>query len=172
MRSARRPNIFKGLLAFLSAWLIFFGATSPARAEQRYPQICEMLDAFDQALQQRYYEANFAPAKLGCSFVDEAGCAFDAPRQITIRVTHARDLGCDESGDCRFQARQTCEAEMRALFACRTLMYQFTAYYEVSGSYIETGHAGGGWRLDDWRRDPAPALEAARFQIETLCPST
>ena len=129
-----------------------------------------MLTAFDRALQRRFYEANFAPAVFGCSFVDEAGCAFDAPRRIVIRVTHAKDMGCNAAGDCRFQARQVCEAEMRALFSCQTLMYEFTAYYEVSGSFTPRKDGVGGWRLDDWRRAPAPALEAAQHEIATLCP--
>ena len=131
-----------------------------------------MLRAFDDALQLRYYRANYAPTQFGCSFVGEEGCGFDVPEPITIKVTHARDLGCDERGDCRFMARQVCEAELHALHACSTLMYQFTSYYEVSGTFSGSGAQPGLWRLTDWRRDPAPAVEGKEFLIETLCPAT
>lgn len=152
------------------------GAGAPAVAEAPPPgpgpEFCEMVGAFDRALQLRFYNANFAPTTFGCSFVGAEGCAFEAPREVVIRVTHVRDLGCDaETGECRFQARQVCEGELKALVACTTFMQGFSADYEVAGQYRQEGGAEGAWRLDDWWREPAPAVVAEEYDIAKLCPS-
>lgn len=148
-------------------------ASSPARAQspEARPEFCAMLDAFDRALQRRFYNANFASTGLDCSFLDPEGCVFATPDEIVIRVTHVRDLGCDAAGDCRFQARQVCEADRGALLSCHTLMYDFEASYIVTGDYAP--RAGGtGWRLENWRRAPAPALTARQFEVELVCPAS
>lgn len=142
-----------------------------ARAEPaETPEFCARLDAFDRAMQLRYYNANYAPSQIDCSFIGAQGCTFEAPREIVIRVTHVLDLGCDEDGDCRFLARQVCEADGAALRSCQTLMHAFDAHYEVSGDY--TKRADGGWSLDNWRREPAPSIEAAQTRIERVCPAS
>ncbi len=159
-------------LALISAAALWAPGAPRAQTEgdgAERPEFCAMLVAFDRAMQRRYYNANYAPSTMDCSFIGAQGCSFEAPREIVIRVTHVRDLGCDAGGDCRFQARQVCEAETRSLYSCQTLMSAFTAHYEVSGTYTPR-ESGGGWRLEDWRRDPAPRLEAAEYEIDKVCP--
>ncbi|MCI4664058.1 MAG: hypothetical protein MRY74_04985 [Neomegalonema sp.] len=140
-------------------------------SKTKTPKLCEMLSAFDTALQRRFYEANYAPATFGCSFIDGKGCDFDAPQRITIRVTHAKDMGCTASGDCRFHARQECVGDVRTMLSCQTLMYKFEDSYEVSGRFTATADAKSGWRLEGWRRSPAPEVSTADAKISKLCPA-
>lgn len=135
------------------------------------PELCAMLVAFDSAMQERFYQANFAPHRMDCSFIGAQGCSFATPNEVVIRITHVRSLGCDEGGDCHFMARQTCEAEQRAYSSCQALMPSQTADYIVSGEY-QPQDSGAGWRLVDWRRDPAPAVTAMEYEIDRVCPAS
>lgn len=128
-------------------------------------EVCDMLRAFDQALQMRYYQANLAPSEFGCTFYSREGCRYALPRDLVIRVTHLEPVGCAESGECSFRARQTCEiAEIGAY--CSAIMAQRQSDYLVIGRFAATE---GGMELTDWRREPTEPLDASA-QIGAVCP--
>lgn len=141
-------------------------AAAPAQAADPAPGLCQMVEAFDQALQMRFYRANLAPDAFDCRFYDEKGCPFSLKGSFRIKVTHIAPVGCDESGDCAFMARQVCETD-RPSMSCTYIMPSNIASYRVSGRFEAT--KSGAWTLTNWVREPgAPAWEAAT--VAQLCP--
>lgn len=126
-----------------------------------------MVEAFDAALQLRFYRANFAPDRFDCRFYGEKGCPYSVTGPMRIKVTHVSPIGCDEGGRCAFLARQICESGDRSL-ACLSIMWSSQAEYRVSGRFSE--RASGGWRLTDWTRDLPTGRLAEDANISRMCP--
>lgn len=130
------------------------------------PKLCEMVAAFDEALQLRFYRANFAPNEFGCHYFSDKGCSYSVAGDFRIRVTHVAPLGC--SGDeCSFLARQVCETD-RPSAACGAIMPSPESQYQVRGKF--SALQSGGWRLTDWVREHGPALELERSRVDQVCP--
>lgn len=137
--------------------------TAPPAGQE--PTLCQMARAFDEALRLRYYRANLAPDDLECNFLAEKGCPYTLRRQIVIKVTHLEPLGCDESGECAFKARQICEiGEFGA--DCAAIMAMPASNYVVAGTFSSDGER---WKLTDWRREPTGPL-ASQSVVSTQCP--
>lgn len=130
------------------------------------PELCEMVAAFDEALQLRFYRANFAPDRFGCHYYASEGCSYSVAGDFRIRVTHVAPLGC-EGGECSFMARQVCETDQPSA-ACAAIMFGPHSEYRVRGRFDALKN--GAWRLTDWVREHGPELELERSRIETMCP--
>ncbi|MEL6979714.1 MAG: hypothetical protein AAGM38_13675 [Pseudomonadota bacterium] len=146
-------------------------AAAPATADEAAPAtptLCQMVEAFDAALQLRFYRANFAPDRFDCRFYGEAGCPYSVTGPLRIKVTHVAPIGCEADGRCAFLARQICETDGPSQ-ACRGIMSGMQSEYRVSGRFSE--QASGGWRLTDWVRDVSARRPAEEAKIAAMCPS-
>ena len=156
----------------LGVLLALLAATQSARAETKdasadAPSLCEMVEAFDEALQLRFYRANFAPDEAGCHYYANEGCPYSTVAAFRIKVTHVALLGCGADGDCSFLARQVCETDGPSM-ACQVIMPSPQSQYQVKGRFSAV--EGGGWRLTDWMREPGPELTLDRSEIHAVCP--
>lgn len=157
-------------LAALAAGALTLASGATARAETTPPNLCEMVEAFDQALQLRFYRANLAPESFDCRFYRSEGCPYSLRGPFRIKVTHIAPIGCEGDGDCAFMARQVCETD-RPSMSCVYIMPSGQSTYRVSGRFREG--ARGAWTLTDWVREPgdAPGAEVQKGgTIAQLCP--
>lgn len=154
----------------MAAAALSVGAAAPAAQADpkdldRTPALCDMVRAFDAALQLRYYRANYAPDNLECHFYGDVGCTFSVPQKIAIKITHIEPLGCDDGG-CAFIASQTCVSAPGS-GACRAIMPAQSSTYRVSGRF--TSHADAHWRLTEWTREPSAPMTAGE-KVAVSCP--
>lgn len=162
LRHAARTLLGAALLTALPVW-------GSLAEEPAGPGYCDRVAAFDQALQLRYYRANMTPVTAGCRMTSDEGCRYWLGGEVRVRITHLEPIDCGAGGDCRLRARQTCEGVENTGAACRNLMINETANYEVVGDYQRLSADAESWRLNGWWREPSESADLA-FKVSELCP--
>lgn len=165
MRLQHLAGFARKLCSGLVTALISLSAVA-ASASENAPKLCDMVRAFDSALQLRYYRANLAPDRLDCRFYEAEGCPYSLRRQVVIRITHLEPMGCAADGaTCAFRARQTCSLGKNR-GDCYAIMAQPISDYIVAGRFEKSGDH---WRLSDWTREPTtPLMQDA--VVSSVCP--